>query len=106
MALRGTRPSLEEIQQVIDNPDEIYNLAETYVESSEFTETVKDLYAETLKLRAIESQMPVVGALDDYTQQEVHTSLTEEPCGSSNMLLKMIFLLQRLSQQIMLSWMN
>ena len=63
----------------IDNPDEIYNLAETHVESSEFTETVKDIYAETLKLRAIESQIPVVGALDDYTQQEVHTSLTEEP---------------------------
>ncbi len=79
MALRGTRPSLEEIQQVIDNPDEIYNLAEGYVESSEFTETVKDIYAETLKLRAIESQIPVVGTLVGYTQQEVHTSLTEEP---------------------------
>jgi hypothetical protein len=79
MALRGTRPSLEDIQAVIENPDEIYTLAEEYVEDPEFLETVKDLYAETLKLRSFESIVPRLGPLATFYTQDVHEALSEEP---------------------------
>ena len=79
MALRGIRPSMEDIQSVIDDPNEIYVLTEEYVEHPEFSETIKDLYAEQLKVRSLETRAPQLGSLSSFSSFEIHQALAEEP---------------------------
>ncbi|MEM7157704.1 MAG: hypothetical protein AAF799_32990 [Myxococcota bacterium] len=51
MALKGTRPSLEELAAVAQDPDVIESLVDEYLESPEFGETIRDLENQTLLMR-------------------------------------------------------
>lgn len=79
MALRGTRPSLEDIQLVIDNPNAVEQLAENYADSPEFVETMADLYAEALLMRSIQLNLPPLGNIEEEYVRAIHESLAEEP---------------------------
>ena len=52
MALRGTRPSMADYQAILQDPDALPSLVDTYLDSPEFGATVRDLYAEVLLMRS------------------------------------------------------
>jgi hypothetical protein len=82
MVLRGTRPSLAELDAVQADPSALEAKVEEYVESPEFLETIKDLHAERLQLRTdTQFQLPVEGILADkgYTQEDIYHATTESP---------------------------
>ncbi len=82
MALRGVRPTAEELIAVQDNPAAIEGLVDQYLESEEFGETVRDLHAELYLLRTdTQGQLPTRGilGLKGYTRSEVHHSTSEAP---------------------------
>lgn len=82
MALRGIRPSLEEIETVRNNPEALEGIVDTYLLSDEFGATIKDMHAELYLVRAdTENQLPVLGILADrgYDVGDVHSSTVEAP---------------------------
>ncbi len=60
MALKGTRPSLADIEAVEADPLALEPIVRGYVETPEFGEMIKDLHAEMLLIRA--DTQPVLGA--------------------------------------------
>ena len=79
MALRGTRPSMSELQRALQDPESITVMALEFTETPEFIETVADLYAEVLLMRATALRMPSIGALSSESQKEIHNTMAEEP---------------------------
>lgn len=84
MALRGVRPSLDDLDEIEASPSQLGSLASGYLDSPEFGKTIRDLHAETLLVRAADGleyavRMPNVGPLEDYSLGEIHRSLTEAP---------------------------
>jgi len=82
MALRGVRPSSADLALVQTDPDALMSLAQAYAESDDFATTAEDLFAEVLRMRSIELQLPnVIGDAGVYigSQQDVRHALAEEP---------------------------
>jgi len=80
VAVRGTRPSLDELSQVEADPDALPALVDVWLQSPEFGETIRDLHAEMLLVRADTlPQFPALGALAGLSLAEVHASVSEEP---------------------------
>jgi len=80
MALRGTRPSLDELAAVRADPGALDGLVDAYLDTPEFAATVKDLHAEIFLLRRDTFEMlPALGALFGYNQQDIYRSQVEEP---------------------------
>ncbi len=52
LALRGTRPSLADLDAVRDDPDALEEIVDTYLASEAFGTTIRDIYADALLLRA------------------------------------------------------
>ncbi len=52
MALRGTRPSVDELAAVEANPDAIEGIVEAYLDSPNYGETIRDLHNEALLVLA------------------------------------------------------
>ena len=74
MALRGVRPSAEEISGA-----DLEALARTWVADPAFLETVHELHLEGWWLAVEEfGAPPAYGALEGYTQHEIRTSMFEE----------------------------
>jgi len=48
MALRGTRPSADEVAAVEEDPDALEGIVDSYLESPNFGETIRDLHNDTL----------------------------------------------------------
>lgn len=81
MALRGIRPSLEELQQVADDPAALPGIVDTYLDDPLFAETVKDIYAEALLMRAhlTPTMLGYKGPLLDLDDATYLASVPEEP---------------------------
>jgi len=79
MALRGKRPSLDEIQRIEDNPKVLKEMATEYAASEDFGKTIGDMYAERLLMRSTTLILPSVGALEGVSASEVRDALSEEP---------------------------
>lgn len=82
MAIRGLRPSVEDIEAVQDDPSALPRLVDEWLDSPAFGATVKDLHAELFLLRADTNfQLPVKGVLEErgYNQADVHESTVEAP---------------------------
>ena len=85
MALRGTRPSLADLDRVASDPDAVSALAAEYAASEEFAQTTKDLFAEVLRMRSVELTLPASVGRDGEdeivlgTQKEMRDALAEEP---------------------------
>lgn len=80
MALRGVRPTADELQQVRDDPDALPALVDGWLDDPRFGETVRDLHAEVLWMRAdTKPQWPARHALEGFTQSEVTDSFQEAP---------------------------
>ena len=84
MALRGMRPSPDDMAWVVDDPSSIRMLAEEYAASEAFVATTEDLFAEVLRMRSIDLALPAKVERDDVvladlgTSQEVRDALSEE----------------------------
>jgi hypothetical protein len=80
MAIRGVRPSLADLEQVRADPETLSALVDGYVEDPLFGETVKDLAAELLLIRAdVIDQLPAIGPLRGYEMAAMHEATAEAP---------------------------
>lgn len=81
MALRGIRPSVEELQTVDSDPAQLPAIVDRYLESPQFAETIKELHNETLLLRVEQGTFtfPAIGPLAGSTAVQLNGSLFEEP---------------------------
>ena len=82
MAVRGIRPTVEELDAVTTDPALMDAVVDAWLTSDEFGETLRDLHAELFLLRRdTTDQLPVKGILDDrgYDQDDVYLSTTEAP---------------------------
>ena len=86
MALKGTRPDTQEILDVLDDPSQLESIVDEYLDSPEFGETIRDMYAEILQMRA-PVVLPALGELSDTYTQERQTSLSEEALGLIEMIV-------------------
>jgi hypothetical protein len=82
MALRGERPSLEELARVEDDADALPELVSAWLETDAFGATLRDMHAELLLVRddhVAYQTMPNVRGLEGRTSGEVMPALHDEP---------------------------
>jgi hypothetical protein len=81
MALRGMRPSVEDLRAVAADPDALPGIVDRYLASPEFGATIRELHNETLLVRVEQPQMtyPNIGPLATKTAREINDGLFEEP---------------------------
>lgn len=83
MAIRGTRPSLEDIEEITADPGALAGKVDEYLDSQDFGATIRDLYNEALKLRVPPAIFPAgfaaAGVLSGETLQRINVSVTEAP---------------------------
>ncbi|MCA9627256.1 MAG: DUF1588 domain-containing protein [Myxococcales bacterium] len=83
MALRGRRPSAEELRAVAADPGEIERLVDDYMRSPGFGEAMRDLHNEALDTRVAASLFPAGfaarGELEGAEVQPLNVSVTEAP---------------------------
>ncbi len=80
LSLRGHRPSPEELDLVVADPDALYTLVDTWLQSDGFARTIRDMHAEQLLLRNdLLDPFPSNGLLEGIPTWEVYQSVTEEP---------------------------
>lgn len=80
MAVRGTRPTVEELRQVRADPGVLPVLVEGWLSSEAFGATVRDMWAEVLLLRNDTfNQLPALGALEGYLLDDIYQGTAEEP---------------------------
>jgi hypothetical protein len=83
MAIRGLRPSVEELERVAADPAELSVLVDRYLDSDAFGSTIRDLYNEALKVRVPASLYPAgfaaVDELAGESVQRINVSVTEAP---------------------------
>ncbi|MBX2798574.1 MAG: DUF1585 domain-containing protein [Myxococcales bacterium] len=82
MALRGLRPTPDELQRGVQGPEALRTLAEEWSRSDAFGATVRDLYAEQLLVRedhVAYQQIPNILGLQGRVSSDVMTSMNDEP---------------------------
>jgi hypothetical protein len=80
VALRGLRPSADELAMVEADPSSLADLVDAWVASEAFGDTVTDYHAELLLVRAdIIEPLPPLGPLEGYNLHEMSASLAEAP---------------------------
>lgn len=80
MALRGVRPTVEELEAVQRDPGALEALVDGWIADPRFGETVRDLHAEVLWLRTdVETPLPPIGPLAGATRGDVQASVAEGP---------------------------
>jgi hypothetical protein len=81
MALRGIRPSVEDLKAVEADPTQMASIVDRYLQSPEFGETIMELHNETLLVRVEQPQMtyPAMGPLAAATARDINGGLFEEP---------------------------
>ncbi len=80
IALRGIRPTVAELQAVNDDPAALEGIVRGYVQTPEFGDTIRDMWAEILLLRNDSYlQLPAMGDLEDKNLQEMYRGTSEEP---------------------------
>jgi hypothetical protein len=83
MAIRGTRPSLADLEEIEADPGALEGMADEYLDSQDFGATIRDLYNEALKLRVPPAIFPAgfaaSGVLSGETLQRINVSVTEAP---------------------------
>jgi hypothetical protein len=78
-ALRGSRPSVEELETVADDPTTLEGIVRGYVETEAFGASIRDLENETLLVRAELFRLSGNGSLEGVQAQDVNTGMTETP---------------------------
>jgi hypothetical protein len=79
MALRGIRPSYEDMLAVEEDPSLIEAIVDGYLDDQEFGVTMRDLHADTLLNRWEGAQVPALEGLEGKGLSEINASMMEEP---------------------------
>lgn len=81
LALRGMRPSLEDLRAVDANPDALPAIVDRYLTSPEFGETIRELHNETLLLRVEQNFLTFspIGGLTGATATRINGAVFDEP---------------------------
>lgn len=83
MALRGRRPSAEDLARIRDDPDALEDLVASYLETREFGAIVRDLHDEALLLQTDyivpPAGFPSTGPLADADPYHLNRSVTQAP---------------------------
>jgi len=82
LALRGLRPTDEELAQVEADPSSLDGLVDEWLDTEAFGDTVADMHAQFLQVRAdsIEDHvLPAIGPLEGHNVYQMFTSLSEAP---------------------------
>ena len=80
MALRGLRPSPEEIDAIVADPDAIEGIVDDYLDSDAFGETIRDMHAELFLVRTdVERRFPALGTLAGLPPLDIDSSAMEGP---------------------------
>ncbi|MEM9068621.1 MAG: hypothetical protein AAGE52_08950 [Myxococcota bacterium] len=83
MALRGIRPSLDELDAVAEDPGYLPAIVDYYLTTDEFGVTIRELHGESLLLGVAPdiypAGFPTVGDLADRTSHEINLSVIEAP---------------------------
>jgi hypothetical protein len=81
MALRGVRPSVEDLKAVEEDPSQLPAIVDRYLASPEFGETIMELHNETMLVRVEQPQMtyPAIGPLAGASARDINDGLFEEP---------------------------
>ncbi len=74
MALRGTRPSLEDLDAVRQDPSRIPDFVDAYMQGPGFAETVRDLHNDAL-LTNVDGQLPALAPLEDVQSFAISNSV-------------------------------
>lgn len=77
MALRGVRPSAEELAAVTANPSALEGVIDDYLETPEFGATMRELHNEAFFTR--DFSLPTVSGLSGYSSARVMRSIGDEP---------------------------
>ena len=80
MALRGVRPSVEDLRAVDADPAALGTIVDRYLASPEFAETIKELHNETLLLRIEQATLtfPMTTVMPSATALDVNGSVFDE----------------------------
>src|SRR5437899_2772239 len=80
-ALRGTRPSLAELQSVDADPTTFDTIVASYLTTPEFATTIREMHDEALLLRVQQSNYTTIaiGPLTGVSFEQLAASLYEEP---------------------------
>jgi hypothetical protein len=83
MALRGVRPSLEEIQRIESEPSALGSILDEYLSSEAFGEAIRDLHNEALLVRVgaaiYPAGFPAMADLAGMQSQRLNGDLVEAP---------------------------
>jgi hypothetical protein len=81
LALRGMRPSIEDLRAVDADPAALPGIVDRYLASPEFGETMRELHNETLLLRVEQGFLtfPAIGGLTGATAMEINGPVFDEP---------------------------
>src|SRR3954466_8104409 len=81
LALRGIRPSLDELRAVAADPDQLPAIVDRYLAAPELAQTIQELENETLLLRVEQPTMtfPQTAALPTATAIDINGSVFDEP---------------------------
>ncbi|HKY35416.1 MAG TPA: DUF1588 domain-containing protein [Polyangiaceae bacterium] len=83
MAVRGKRPSLDDLRAIDAEPGRLAELTDQYLASDDFGATVREVFNEALKLRVPAALYPAGfaarGKLEGQDVQRINVSVTEAP---------------------------
>lgn len=81
LALRGMRPSIEDLRAVDADPAALPGIVDRYLASPEYGETMRELHNETLLLRVEQGFLtfPAIGGLTGATAVEINGPVFDEP---------------------------
>jgi len=81
LALRGMRPSLDDLHAVEADASVLPSIVDRYLASPAFADTIKELHNETLLMRVEVPQFtyPAIGPLAGKTARELNTGKFDEP---------------------------
>jgi hypothetical protein len=77
--LRGIRPSIEDLEWVVSDPDAAEGLVDAYLNDSRFNGRVSDLFAEVYFTRNETPFIILTEFFDDFSQPTLALSVGEEP---------------------------
>lgn len=81
MALRGVRPSKQELQMVAEDPAQLEKLVELYLGSEELGATIREMHNEALhvKTQHVNYTPPAFGPLEGKSASEITAEIFDEP---------------------------
>jgi hypothetical protein len=80
MVVRGTRPTVAELEAVERDPAALRGLVRAWMESEPFRATIRDMWAEILLIRNDTFlQLPALGLMEGYDLGDIYLGTVEEP---------------------------